>query len=95
MHFSCYHSRMTTLELRFQYSGEPSPAMLRALSTTRDVYGVHKISFDYAAHQMTVEYDATRHNAASITRLVRQSGLNIEQGKAPLSAQEADSATVV
>ena len=35
--------------------------------TSRDVYGIRRLSFDRAARTLRVEYDATRLNAAAVT----------------------------
>jgi hypothetical protein len=53
--------------------------MTHALAGTREVYGIRRLSFDRAAHTVRVEYDATRLNAASVARLLRQTGLEIEK----------------
>ena len=70
---------MTTVEILFRYASQPTPAMTHALAGTREVYGIRRLSFDRAAHMVRVEYDATRLNAASVTRLLRQTGLDIEK----------------
>jgi hypothetical protein len=52
--------------------------MTLALSNMHEVYGIRSLSFDRAQRTLCVEYDATRLNAASVTRLVRQAGLEID-----------------
>ncbi len=52
--------------------------MSSALASTKDVYGIRRLSFDHAARTLRVEYDATRLNAASVAKLVRQAGLDID-----------------
>jgi hypothetical protein len=42
------------------------------------VYGIRKLVFDHVEHTLRMEYDATRLTAASVTKLVRQAGLDIE-----------------
>jgi hypothetical protein len=68
---------MTTVEILFRYSGQPSEPEIFALSSAREVYGIRRLSFDRAASTLLVEYDATRLNAATVTRLVRGSGLQL------------------
>ena len=68
---------MTTVEILFRYSGQPSEAELFALANAREVYGIRHLSFDRAASTLLVEYDATRLNAATVTQLVRRSGLQL------------------
>ena len=69
---------MTTVEILFSYATPPAERVTLALANTREVYGIRRLSFDRAARTLRVEYDATRLNAASVTRLVRQAGLEID-----------------
>ncbi len=68
---------MTTVEILFPYTAPPNEAVTRALANTRQVYGMRRLTFDRAARTMRVEYDATRLNAATVAKLVRQAGLEI------------------
>lgn len=68
---------MTTVEIFFRYSGEPSESQVFALASTRDVYGIRRVSFDRTAQTVRIEYDATRLNAAVVTQLVRRAGIQI------------------
>jgi hypothetical protein len=70
---------MTTVDILFRYKGEPTEAVALALASTREVYGVRRLVFDREAHTLLAEYDATRLNAATVARLVRESGLDIEE----------------
>jgi hypothetical protein len=68
---------MTTVEILFRYTTPPTEAVSFALANTREVYGIRRLTFDSAARTLCVEYDATRLNAAVVTKLVRQAGLEI------------------
>jgi hypothetical protein len=68
---------MTTVEILFRYQGQPSEPEIFALANAREVYGIRRLSFDRAASTLLVEYDATRLNAATVTQLVRRSGLEL------------------
>ena len=68
---------MTTVDILFRYSGQPSEPEIFALANAREVYGIRRLSFDRAASTLLVEYDATRLNAATVTQLVRRSGLEL------------------
>jgi len=68
---------MTTVEILFRYSGQPSEPEIFALANAREVYGIRRLSFDREANTLLVEYDATRLNAAVVTQLVRRSGLEL------------------
>jgi hypothetical protein len=70
---------MTTVEILYRYTIPPTDSVTFALAATKDVYGIRRLSFDRAAHTLRVEYDATRLNAAAVTQLVRQAGLDIEE----------------
>ena len=80
---------MTTVEILFRYATPPTEAVIFALANAREVYGIRRLSFDHAARTLRVEYDATRLNAASVTRLVRQAGLEIAAESPLISAQPA------
>jgi hypothetical protein len=69
---------MTTVDILFRYATPPTEAVTFALASAREVYGIRSMSFDRAAHTLRVEYDATRLNSATVTRLVCQAGLEIE-----------------
>jgi len=68
---------MTTVEILFRYSGQPSEPEVFALANAREVYGIRRLSFDRDASTIRVEYDATRLTAATVTQLVRRSGLEL------------------
>jgi hypothetical protein len=68
---------MTTVDILFRYATPPTEAVTFALANTREVYGIRRLVFDREAHTLLVEYDATRLNAATVARLVRQAGLEI------------------
>jgi hypothetical protein len=82
---------MTTVEILFRYDTQPTESVTFALASTQDVYGIHRLRFDRAARTLCVEYDATRLNAATVTKLVRQAGLEIAEAlplvSAPLSQE--------
>jgi len=69
---------MTTVEILFHYAVPPTEAVAFALGSTREVYGIRRLAFDRAARTLRVEYDATRLNAAAVSKLVRQAGLEID-----------------
>jgi hypothetical protein len=70
---------MTTVEILYRYGTPPTDAVTFALGTIHEVYGIRRFRFDRTAHTLRVEYDATRLNAATVTGLVRQAGLDIAE----------------
>ena len=79
---------MTSVEILFRYATPPADAVTFALANTGEVYGIRRLNFDRAARTLRVEYDATRLNAATVTKLVRQAGLGIVE-ELPLISIEA------
>ena len=79
---------MTTVEILYRYTTPPSESMTFALAGTRDVYGIRRISIDQEKRTLRVEFDATRLNAATVTKLVRLTGLEIAE-ELPLIAPPA------
>jgi hypothetical protein len=80
---------MTTVEILFHYAAPPGEAVAFALANTREVYGIRRLKFDRAARTLRVEYDATRLNAATVTNLVRQAGLDIDAELSMIPPQPA------
>lgn len=82
---------MTTVEIVYRYATPPTERVALALAHARDVYGIRKLNFDRAASTLRIEYDATRLNAAAVTKLVRESGLDIAE-EAPILPPPAPAA---
>jgi hypothetical protein len=70
---------MTTVEVLFRYAVPPTEHVALALARTRDVYGIRALALDRAAHTLRVEFDATRLNTATVTRLIALTGLRIAE----------------
>jgi hypothetical protein len=70
---------MTTVEILYHYAVAPTEQVVTALARARDVYGIRQLSFDHAARTLRIEFDATRLNVAAVTKLLRESGLEIEE----------------
>jgi hypothetical protein len=76
---SCYHFFMTTVEILYRFTTPPTEAVALALAGTRDVYGIRRVSTDPDGRTLRVEFDATRLNPATVTKLVRLTGLEIAE----------------
>jgi hypothetical protein len=70
---------MTTVDIVYRYATPPTEQVALALARVRDVYGIRQLSFDRNARTLRVEFDATRLNAAAVTKLVRETGLEIAE----------------
>jgi hypothetical protein len=68
---------MTTVEIAIRYAAPPTERVAMALARVRDVYGIRHLSFDQSARALRIEFDATRLNAAAVTKLVREAGLEL------------------
>jgi hypothetical protein len=80
---------MTTVDILFRYATPPTEAVAFALANTREVYGIRRLTFDREARTLRIEFDATRLDAASVAKLVRQAGLDIDAELALIPAQPA------
>jgi hypothetical protein len=78
---------MTTVEIHIRYTTPPTESVTRALANAREVYGIRRLTFDRASCTLRVEYDATRLNAAAVIKLVRESGLEIDDVMPLIPAQ--------
>ncbi|HVU47573.1 MAG TPA: hypothetical protein VHD85_15685 [Terracidiphilus sp.] len=70
---------MTTVEILYRLAAPPTEKLALALARTRDVYGIRHLALDRQALTLRVEFDATRLNAASVTKLVTQAGVQIAE----------------
>ena len=78
---------MTTVEILYRYTTPPNESVSFALASTRDVYGIRRIYVDQEARTLRVEFDATRLNAATVTKLVKLTGLDIAEELALIPPQ--------
>jgi len=74
---------MTTVEILYRYITQPTESMAFALAGTRDVYGIRRVSIDSGTRTLRVEFDATRLTSATVTKLVRLTGLEIAEELPP------------
>lgn len=70
---------MTTVEILYRYNTAPIESVALALAGMRDVYGIRRTRIDATARTLRVEFDATRLNSATVTKLVRSTGLDIAE----------------
>jgi hypothetical protein len=70
---------MTAVDVVYRYGVSPGETELRAITSTREVYGIRKITFDEHERTVRVEYDATRLEETEISNLLRRAGLDIKE----------------
>jgi len=80
---------MTTVDILYRYGNPPTETVVFALANIKEVYGVRRLAFDREAHTLRVEFDATRLNAATITKLVREAGLDLQEELSLIPPQPA------
>jgi hypothetical protein len=85
---------VTTVDINYRYATAPTEQVALALARVRDVYGIRHLSFDRNARTLRVEFDATRLNAAAVTNLVRETGLEITEELPLISPPKAETAGV-
>jgi hypothetical protein len=70
--------KMTYLEVAYRYQTPPGEAALRAIDTVREVYGIQRIQFNDKERTVRVLFDASRLKGDAIAKLLRQSGIDIQ-----------------
>jgi hypothetical protein len=68
---------MTHLDVAYRYHNPPTQAIIRALDTLRDVYGIRQISFNETERIVRVEFDASRFKEPVVANLLRRTGLDL------------------
>jgi copper chaperone CopZ len=69
---------MTNVEISYNYGMSPDESVMRGIDTIREVYGIRRLKFNEEARSVAVEYDATRLNPATVAKLLRQTGLDLQ-----------------
>ena len=70
---------MTTMEVRYRYANPPDEAVMRAIDSIREVYGIRKVSLNQKERIARVEYDASRLKEPVVANLLRKAGLAVEE----------------
>jgi hypothetical protein len=68
---------MTTMDVSFRYTNPPTEAVMRAIDSVREVYGIRKISLNEKERIARVEYDASRFKEPVVVNLLRKAGLAV------------------
>ena len=70
---------MTTMEVSYRYANPPNEAVMRALDSVLEVYGIRKLNLNESEKIARVEYDASRLKEPVIANLLRKAGLTVEE----------------
>jgi len=68
---------MTTMEVTYRYSNSPNEAVMRAIDSVREVYGIRRVRFNENEQSVWVEYDASRFKEPVVVNLLRRAGLDV------------------
>jgi hypothetical protein len=68
---------MTTMEVSYRYANPVNEAIMRAIDSVREVYGIRKVSLNEKQRIARVEYDASRLKEPTIATLLRKAGLAV------------------
>ena len=74
---------MTTIEVSFRYANSPTEAVMRAIDSVREVYGIRQVSLNQAERIARVEYDASRLKEPVVANLLRKAGLAVGEKLLP------------
>jgi len=70
---------MTQLEVAYRYGVAPDEAVMRALDSVREVYGIRRLTFNTRDLILRVEFDASRFKEPVIAGLLRGAGLDLRE----------------
>jgi hypothetical protein len=70
---------MTQFDAAYRYGATPSEAIMRAIDSVREVYGVRRITFNEKERLVRVEFDASRLKEPAIAGLLRGAGLDVQE----------------
>jgi hypothetical protein len=68
---------MTTMEVSYHYGNSPNEAVMRAIDSVREVYGIRRVRFNEKDQSVRVEYDASRFKEPVVVNLLRRAGLDV------------------
>jgi hypothetical protein len=68
---------MTTMEVRYRYENSLDEAIMRAIDSVREVYGIRKLSLNEKDRIARVEYDGSRLKEPVVANLLRKAGLAV------------------
>ena len=70
---------MTTMEVSYHYANSPNEAVMRAIDSVREVYGIRHLRFNEKDRSVRVEYDASRFKEPVVVNLLRRAGLDVRE----------------
>jgi hypothetical protein len=67
------------MEVSYRYENSLNEAIMRAIDSVREVYGIRKVTLNENERTARVEYDASRLKAPVVAGLLRKAGLAIDE----------------
>ncbi len=69
---------MTLVDSTFTYGATPKEKAWRAVGQIKEVYGIHRVSFDHTSHTIHVEYDVSHLSEDDVAALLRDAGMDLQ-----------------
>jgi hypothetical protein len=70
---------MTQMEVAYRYANSLGEAVMRALDSVREVYGIRRLQLDEKNQIVRVEYDASRFKEPVVASLLRGAGVDLRE----------------
>jgi len=70
---------MTYLDVLYRYGLHPGEREMRAIDGMREVYGILKVEFAEKERTVKVRFDASRMKEDSVSRLLREAGIDVKE----------------
>jgi hypothetical protein len=70
---------MTQFEAAYRYAGVPDEAVMRALDSVREVYGMRRVTISERERIIRVEFDASRLKEPVVAGLLRGAGMDLTE----------------
>lgn len=81
-----YPDYVTTVDVTYSYSSQPSESSVLALASVREVYGIRRVDLNERASTIHIEFDATRLTDETVRQLLRRAGLMLASAAPTASA---------
>ncbi len=69
---------MTKVQIRFRLQKPLDDAMMSRISDAHSFYGIQRVKLEPSLDELTVEYDATRLNPATVEAALAGAGIPVE-----------------
>jgi hypothetical protein len=70
---------MTQMEVAYRYANPLNEAVMRAIDSMREVYGIRRLRLNEHDQIVRVEYDASRFKEPVVANLLRRAGVDVRE----------------